>query len=384
MKRFLAVLILFTQLTLPLSTSAEIFQGHAEKINAQEQLESELFTGQIEEINTRNTINMTVSQVLDGNFSIEGDEFFAEVTDDVDGDSGVLLPKGTLAHGKITQASEAKRLGRDGYINLEFDYLITPDGREIPIKGKMSTKLHPVVSVSKIIGTDVGYTAVGGVAGGMVALNTLGIEAAIASNGYTVAGGAAVGAAVGLGMALFRKGKDVLISPGDQIRVKLTSSVPLPVYKKTALKQHELQCPGLTVKITNILYEKDPFGELNTITLSLTIANMTKMNFSGLDMALVSDINNVFYPSVFGDTKLIYTQIKSGDRVAGRLSFAVDNVKRRFWLVFYDKATRKPVAKLSIDNAYKNVSEKTKKRNSKTFKNKNTNFYKNESELIFN
>lgn len=385
MKKVISTFLLIIYFALPLKISAQTLEGHAERINIEEQLHNELFTGQIEHLETKNTINMTVSQVLDGNFSLEGDEFFAEIVNDVEGDNGVLLPKGTIAHGLIRQTSEAKRLGRNGYINLEFDYLITPDGREIPINGRMSTKLHPIVEVSKIVATDLGYTTIGGIAGGMIALNTLGIEAAIASNGYTLAGGAAIGGTIGLGMALYRKGKDVLISPGDEIKVKLTGSIPLPVYKKEALMQHELICPGLTVKITNILYEKDPFGELNTITLSLTIANMTKMTFSSLNMALINDYNVIFYPSVFGDSKLMFTQIKPGDRVAGRLSFSVDNIKRKYWLIFYDKRTQKPVAKLSIDNAYKNVSDKTKKRNEKATSKKNKNFYKDENDsMLFN
>lgn len=40
-------------------------------------------------------------------------------------------------------------MGRQAWINLDFDYLVTPDGREIPIEGKMSTKLHPVAEASK-------------------------------------------------------------------------------------------------------------------------------------------------------------------------------------------------------------------------------------------
>ena len=100
-------------------------------------------------------------------------------------------------------------MGRQAWINLDFDYLVTPDGREIPIEGKMSTKLHPVAEASKIVAQDVGYTVAGGAMGGFLALNWLGLEAAIASQGYTIAGGAAVGGAIGLGMALIRKGSDV-------------------------------------------------------------------------------------------------------------------------------------------------------------------------------
>jgi len=355
------------------ATTGEIFQGHAIKDDTVK-TQSELFTGKIENLDRKDVIRMTVSQVIDGSFSQEGDEFFAEVTNDVSGSGGVIIPAGTVAHGKIKQSSASRRLGRDGTIDLDFDYLMTPDGREIPIEGQMSTKLHPITAATKIVATDVGYTAVGGVVGGIMALNMFGLEAAIASQGYTVAGGAAVGGVIGLGAALWRKGKEVLIAPGDEIRVKVNTSVPLPVYKEAALLQHEMQCEGLDIKINNITFEKDPFGELNTITLSLSIKNMTKMTFSSFDFALINDYNSVFHPSVFGDTTLMFKQIKPGDRVAGRISFSVDNIKRKFWLTFYDRRNRKPVAKISVDNAYRKVSDKVKKKNDKAFIKKN--YYK--------
>lgn len=360
------------------SFAEEPFKGRAEKTD-EVQKQSELFTGKVENLDKKDILRMTVSQVLDGSFSQEGDEFFAEVTSDVSGDSGVIIPTGTIAHGRIRECNGARRLGRDGTLDLDFDYLMTPDGREIPIEGKMSTKLHPLTATSKIVATDLGYTAVGGVVGGIMALNMFGIEAAIASQGYTVAGGAAVGGIIGLGASLYRKGKDVLIAPGDEIRVKINTSIPLPVYKETALMQHELFCPGLEIKINNIEYEKDPFGELNTITMSLSIKNMTQMTFSSFDFALINDYNSVFHPSIFGDTKLMFQQIKPGDRVAGRISFSVDNVKRKYWLAFYDRKSRKPVSKISIDNAYRKVAEKTKKKNDKIFKKKN--YYKEDDPL---
>ena len=354
------------------------FQGHAEFDDEYTLPDKELYTGKTETLEKRDVIEMTVSQVLDGTFSLEGDEFFAEVTSDVIGDKGVIIPKGTVAHGTITQTSEAKRLGRDGHLSLSFDYLVTPDGREIPIKGKMSTKLHPLKAATKIVATDIGYTAVGGVAGGLFALQALGIEAAIASQGYTLAGGAALGSTIGLGMSLYRKGKNVLIAPGDEIKVRILSDVELPVYKEEALKQHEITFPGLDIRIANILYEKDPFGEVNTITLSLSISNMSKKAFSGMDLALVNDYNAVFNPSIFGDTKLLFSQFKPGDRFAGKISFAVNNVKQSYWLIVNDRATNKPIAKISLDNAYKNVSKDVKKRNDKMRKGKK-NYYKEES-----
>jgi len=338
---------------------ADPFQGHAEVTDQQNQTPSDIFTGDTETMETKDVINMTVSQVLSAGISEEGDEFFAEVTNEVLGEKGVLLPLGTIAHGSVRSLGEAKRLGRDGWIELSFDSLITPDGREIPIEGKMTTKLHPVTAVAKTVATDAGYTLVGGVVGGFTALNVLGLEAAIASNGYTIAGGAGVGAAVGLGMSLFRKGKDALISPGDEIKVKIQSNVKLPVISFNALKQEELDYKGLEVRVNSINLIKDPFGELNTISLNLVIENFSKTDFSSFDIALVNDLKQTYYPSIFcNENSLAFTKIKKGDRVAGALAFSVDNPKRKHWLIFYDRRTRKPLAKISLENIQREMQQK--------------------------
>ena len=372
MRKFISICLIYAFLLVNIMpVFAETYQGHAEKTDERQIEHSELFTGAVDVIDQKDVIKMTVSQVIDGNLSIEGDEFFAEVVSDVSGDSGIVLPKGTLAHGIIREQSEAKRLGRNGYVSLEFDYLVTPDGREIPIHGKMSTRMHPVVEAGKIVATDIGYTAAGGAVGGLMALNLFGIEAAIASHGYTVMGGAAVGGTVGLGMSLWRKGKDVLISPGDEIRVKLATKMTLPVYKDTAFKQHEIFYPGLKINITNIVHEKDPFGDVNTMTLTLSISNLTNIIISGMDLALVNDYNKIFSPSIFGDTNIMFKQIKPGERVAGRISFNVDNLNRSFWLTLCDRRNKKTLTKISLDNAYKKVPEKIKKKNDKLKKKKN-------------
>ncbi len=364
----LVISIIFMFNTTVLAT--EPLQGHVEETDVYKQLQDELFTGKIEHLDRKDIINMTVSQVLDSSYSIEGDEFFAQVTSDVYGEEGVIIPKGTVAHGRISETGNPGKMGKQAWIELSFDYLVTPDGREIPIDGRMTTKLHPIAETSKIIAQDIGYTAAGGVVGGFLALNWLGLEAAILSQGYTVAGGAALGGAVGLGMALIRKGKDVLIAPGDEIKVKINTKIPLPVYKAEALKQEELLYPGLDILITNVKHEEDPFGQMNTITLAVTISNMSDKTISGFDMALVNDYNSLFRPSVFGNTKMMYKTINSGEKVAGEISFSVDNIHRKFWLTFFDRRSGKAITRISVDNAYREMPKKEQKKNEKRrFKN---------------
>jgi len=378
LKNIVSIFIITAFVTAGMPVYSDVLHGGVQE-SIEQELPSKIFTGEYKEIDKHEVIEMTVDQVIDGNISIEGDEFFAKVTGDV-GKNGVVLPKGTVAHGVITQSGEAKRLGRDGFVTLKFDYLVTPDGRKIPIEGGVSTKMHPLKQFGKIVATDVGYTTVGGIAGGWLALNTLGLEAAIASQGYTVAGGAAIGGTIGLAMSLYRKGKNALIAPGDEIKIRLKTPVELPVYRNEALKQEELTYPGFTVHITNVEYEKDPFGEPNTIALTMQVENLSDKTFSCMDVTLTNDYKQVFYPSVFGDTGMMFQQIKPGDRLIGKMSFAVNDVKGVYWLTFYDRMTKKELAKISVDNAYKGVSNRVKRRNERIHK-KKENLYRRRNDL---
>lgn len=364
MKKLLSFIII-SMLLSSYVQAAEPLKGSVTETGEYQQKQDEIFTGKIETLNRKEIINMTVSQVLDSSFSIEGDEFFAEVTDDVYGNKGIVIPKGSLAHGKLSNTTAPGRFGKEATMDLTFDYLVTPDGREIPIEGSMTTKLHPISQGAKVVAQDLGYTVAGGAVGGLMALNWMGLGAAIASQGYTIAGGAAVGGVAGLTVALIRKGNHVLIAPGDEIKVRINTPLDLPVYKEEALKQEEVLYEGLTININDIKHEKDPFGEVNTITLSVLISNMSDKTLSSFDMALVNDYNAKFSPSIFGNTKLMFRQIKPGDKIAGEVSFAVDNINRKFWLTFYDRKNNQVITKVSVDNAYRNVSERTRKKNEK-------------------
>ena len=345
--------------------------GHIEKDETiQEELDKKLFTGEIEKLDGNDVIKLTVSQVLSSGYTMEGDEFFAEVTSDVETDKGIIIPLGTIVHGNVQLVEEAKNMGRDGYVNIDFDYMVTPDGRQIPIQASLSTKATKAKSTMKAIGHHAGYTLLGGVAGGFFALNTLGLGAAVASNGYTLAGGAAVGGVIGLTAAIIKKGNGFMIKPGDELKIKVDTSIDMPVFTKDAFRQEELLLEGLNVRINSVTLEKDPFGSENTITLSLGIDNYSGYTFSTFDIALISDTGEVFFPSPFGDTSLWFKTIEPGQRVVGKLSFNITNKKSKHWLTFYDRKTKKPLAKHSIDNAKNDLKylAKTKEKNKKNKK----------------
>lgn len=359
-KNIFVFLILFGFISCQISFCEQI-TGHIQKDETKEEVKNkELFTGEIEKLDGDDVIKLTVSQVLSSGYTLEGDEFFAEVTSDVESDKGVIIPAGTIVHGIVKFIEDPKNMGRNGYVNVDFDYMVTPDGREIPIQASLSTKDNLVKGTAKTIATHAGYTLLGGVAGGLFALNTLGLGAAIASNGYTLAGGAAIGGAVGLTAAIIRKGNGFMIKPGDELKIKVNTEIDMPVFSKDAFRQEELLLDGLKIRINSVNLEKDPFGVENTITVSLGIDNYTDYTFSTFDIALASNTEQIFFPSPFGDTSLWFKTISPGDRVVGKLSFSVTDTKAHHWLVFYDRKTKKPVAKYSIDNAKSDLKELAK------------------------
>lgn len=358
------VLPVFAQTASPVvlnNDSRYIFQGRAE-INEREPLDPNLFTGEITTVEKGSKLKMSVSSVINTTYAEENDEFFAQITGDVSTDKGVIIPAGSYAHGSIEDLRGARRLGRDGFVDMKFDYIVTPDGRKIPIEASMTTKANPVKAVAKHVAKDTGYMLGGGAVGGWVALNMLGLPAAVVSHGGTVAGGAGIGAVAGLTVALSEKGKEVMITPGDEIKVEVKSSVELPVMRPEAFTEEEITCDGLNIKITNMKVEKDPFGQPNLITLSVLIDNQTKKTFSIFDMALVNDLKEIYYPSPFDNTDFWFSRVNSGDRTATRLSFAVNNPKRKHWLVVYDTYTRKPFVKVSLNNAKREITNKAKEK----------------------
>ena len=153
--------------------------------------------------------------------------------------------------------------------------------------------------------------------------------------------------------------------------IKIKSTEAIPVMTHESVRQEEIKYAGLDVLIYDIFLEKDPFDNMNTISLDLIIKNYSKTDFSSFDIALVSDLRHSYNPSIFTDYKnsLAMKNIKRGESVSGILSFSVDNPKREHWLVFYDKRTRKPLAKISINNAMKDLKitdlEKQKKKRRK-------------------
>lgn len=308
----------------------------------------------LKEIEKGSTLEMTVATTLstDG-LTSEGDEFFAKITKDYAVDGKVVIPRGTLVHGSVLEMKDPRRALRNGYISTKFDYMITPDGREIPIEADYSNKDSKAKAIAKVVGKSAGYTLGGGVVGAMMVVKYGGIAAIAASEGYALAGGAAVGGAIGLTTAMLTKGKNSMIKPGAELKIKLQDKLVLPSMNLPDASADNIQLDGLNVKVLGMRTNKDPFGEPTEMTLTLDMDNRTENTFSFFDVGLEDESGNVHYASPFGDTGLWFQKLGPNAHLTGNITFSVDNPKMMHHLIFFKQYTREPISKIAIVDSMK-------------------------------
>jgi len=310
---------------------------------------------------TGTVLNLYLTGEIAQGETVEGDEFFTKISQDVLVDGQVVLPRGTLVHGILSTVEEPKRAGRNGYINASFDYLTTPDGRQVLIMGNCTTRNSKGKAAAKVVGRAAGFTAIGGVIGTAVMLQVGGgFAGAAASHGSTLAAGAAIGGATGLTIAMLMKGKNVLLEPGAEMHVILSEPLKLPTMTMPDETAEDFSIPGLQVNVTGMRVSHRPSGGSGDITLTLDTSNQTENTFSTFEVGLEDELGNVFFPFPLGDADVWSSKIQPNSHHNNKITFSVDNVKSRYKLVFFRPYSRDPLAKFTLTDAML-VSHKTSK-----------------------
>ncbi len=178
--------------------------------------------------------------------STQGDMFQGMLVEDKVSEGIMILPKGTIFRGTVDKITPSKRLSRGAILYLSLDHVVTPTGRQIPVKTSL-------LSNGIVLTTDGGIKA-GGNYGYALQRNwdntTNIIENCIdwgldigdkALSGWpkylTVPIGATAGVIGGftyyIGDAivdLFKKGGDVTFHQGSEVDFILMDSVDIPVH----------------------------------------------------------------------------------------------------------------------------------------------------------
>jgi len=173
----------------------------------------------------------------------EGDYFSAMLLEDQKSQEGVILPAGSVVRGSVNKIVPIKRLSRGAILYIDFDHVVTPNGRQLPIamgvcnraditldggiygsKGYIEAVKQSWVNAVNItkkatqFGIDTGENAFEG--------------ATYLTTPICAIGGAFGGGVYFVGDSvadLFRKGKNVVLNQGTVLDVMLTYPIDVPV-----------------------------------------------------------------------------------------------------------------------------------------------------------
>jgi hypothetical protein len=316
---------------------------------------SPFLSGSAQSIPKGTKVNLSVMGTLNSEFSQQGDDVFAKISCNVANGKTVIMPGGWFMHGKVTDVAVQKRLGRDGYVEVEFDKIVSPDGEyELPFKAKVSTKDNQLKAVAKTVLVDSGYVGLGALGGSIVSVQLTGIPTAIATHGISVGAGAAVGGTLGMIGALKRKGKIASFLPGDEMKMVTVEQIELPGFDPAFLPSARvpISTPNLTLAIKKKpTFAPDPLGDKlsRQLHMDVTIDNATPNQYSFFDLAVISDHDKRYYPSLASDFQAIKKKVPSHSQGTAHLVFSVDSPKRKYWLIMLNKSNRDEIARAAIN-----------------------------------
>ena len=172
-----------------------------------------------------------------------GDSFVATLRNEQASGTSVILPAGTVVRGSINNVKTAKRFSRGAKLYLDFDHVVTPTGRQIPLDMAVAQfdRIYYDGGLYKNLGygeaVQANYDKAVEITKNAVEYGKKAGESAPGIQYLTTPlcaiGGFFGGAGYFIGDSvadMFRKGQDVYINTGDIMNVKLVNPIDIPVY----------------------------------------------------------------------------------------------------------------------------------------------------------
>jgi hypothetical protein len=85
------------------------------------------------------------------------------------------------------------------------------------------------------------------------------------------------------------------------------------------------------------------------LTVAFTMDNKTRRAFKLADLAVVSDHDQRYAPSLYGGLKALYKAIQPDTKEDGVVTFQVDSNKRKYWLVLLDRVRDSELTRVPIN-----------------------------------
>jgi hypothetical protein len=174
-------------------------------------------------------LKLVVEYTVDAKSSTPGDIFEAHVKDDLFLGRSLILPRGSLVRGRVSEITKPRLISRAAKIGLKLEQIVTPTGDVIPLDAALefqkgitnkSGQLDPGTNfgtrVEKSVRAASGVDERGAAKGALIAANVATLGAPVIA---TAIGSSAI--------ALFKAGDNVSLQPGQELEVLLTNDLGL-------------------------------------------------------------------------------------------------------------------------------------------------------------
>jgi hypothetical protein len=79
------------------------------------------------------------------------------------------------------------------------------------------------------------------------------------------------------------------------------------------------------------------------------MANKTPKEYTFFDLAVVSDRNQKYFPSIFGGFQQLQKKVKPNTKEDGTVTFEVGDKKHKYWLVLLDRSKANELTRVPIN-----------------------------------
>jgi hypothetical protein len=332
------------------SASQKRFDLHIES----EFKESPFLEGSVQTIPKGTPIALTLTSTLNSELSQKGDEVFMKIAGNVPGGGeGVAIPGGWYAHGFVTKAQKSQMAHRNGYIEVEFDKLVSPNGTaETDFPVKLSTKDSAITSTLKEAAFGTKCTTVSAIGGAIFSVQLTGLSGAIATHGISVGIGAGVGGLLGIVGALRREGNAESLYSGDDVKLTVSEPIMLPSFKQEMLPSAKPipVLKDMKISVNTIRFLKDPSGDTQSrmLDVDMTVDNHTQKSYSPSQLLVVDDRGHEFSPWLGENIKALMQKIGPEQSERIDVMYEVNSGKRKYWLSLREKSTGTELSRVPI------------------------------------
>jgi hypothetical protein len=315
---------------------------------------SPFLEGSVQTIPKGTKMELTFCANVNSEMSQKGDEVMMKVSANVPGGNGVAVPGGWYAHGFVSKAQGHQKMHRNGFVEIEFDKLVSPDGHtEVDFPAKLSTKDDAITSTLKQVAFGSKCTTVGAVGGAILSVQLTGIGGAVATHGISVGVGAAVGGVLGMYGAARRDGKADSRYAGDDVKLVIAEPIMMPAFKSELLPSAKPVpvLKDMKISLNKFRFAKDPSGdsESRLLDIDITVDNHTKNSYSPRQLMVIDDHGHEFTPWVGENLKALMRKIGPEQSERIDILYEVNSGKRNYWLSLREKATGAELSRVPIN-----------------------------------